>query len=302
MVSPIALPSPAAMPTNKGLGSVAPNAIAKMIVGVGRKSVALVSSIAKNTPKYPKCSSPLICSRKITIAAVMATARINAATCLALNFDFIQVLYLDNACFCDILHVVKIKLLIGLVVVVLLGAGGYVVLSSKKGSLPSSSTSGGNVFSSIKDALSKSVSLECNFTDEDGRQTKAYIKAGAVRSDFTGKTANESGSVIMKDKKMYFWSSQGGFMMDVPDEKPAAGQPKEEGLPSTGADVMKTLEQYKDSCKPAVVSDSLFTPPANITFQDFSKMMQQTTPGAAGSVAVPTIDYSNLPVEPPVEE
>lgn len=201
----------------------------------------------------------------------------------------------------------KFKAVIAIVVLVILAGVGYMVLS-KKGSpgTSSPSTQGGNVFTSIKDALSKSLSLECTFTDETGRQTKAYMKAGAVRSDFTGKTPEESGSVIMKDKKMYFWSSQGGFMMEVPDEQPTPGQQatEEDKLPSTSADLLKTLEQYKDSCKPAVVSDSIFTPPANIQFQDLSKMMQQAAPGAGGTNPAPTIDYSQfIPTgEPPASE
>ncbi len=146
------------------------------------------------------------------------------------------------------------KLLIGLVVLLLIGGGVGFVVMNKKGTpapsgTPQTTTGGGNVFTSIKDALSKSLSLECMFTDEDGRQTKAYMKAGAVRSDFTGKTANESGSVIMKDKKIYFWNAQGGFMMEVPDETPAAGEPKTKETPGGVGDMLETMEQYKESCK-----------------------------------------------------
>ncbi len=197
------------------------------------------------------------------------------------------------------------NILIGLVVLILVGAGAGYVVMSKKGvpGIPASTTSG-NVFTSIKDALSKSLSLECTFTDESGRQTKAYMKAGAVRSDFTGKTANESGSVIMKDKKIYFWNAQGGFMMEAPEETPAAGEPTTKATPGGAGDIVETMEKYKESCKPAVVADSLFTPPANITFQDFSKMMQQTAPAASGANPVPTIDYSQFAPaaeEPPRE-
>ena len=220
-----------------------------------------------------------------------------------------RIIPVDNRRVCDILHVVNQKLLIGLVVILLVGGGVGFVVMSKKGTpatpgTSQTSTTGGNVFTSIKDALSKSLSLECMFTDEDGRQTKAYVKAGAVRSDFTGKIANESGSVIMKDKKIYFWNAQGGFMMEVPEETPAAGEPTTKETPGGVGDIMETMEQYKESCKPAVVADSLFTPPANITFQDFSQMMQQAAPGAAGTNPAPTIDYSQyLPAgEPPAAE
>ena len=73
-----------------------------------------------------------------------------------------------------------------LVVLLILGVGGYFYMSSK-GALPKASigtdsnNSGSNVFTSIKDALSKSLSLKCVYKDEKGTQTTTYIKGGAVR-------------------------------------------------------------------------------------------------------------------------
>lgn len=54
--------------------------------------------------------------------------------------------------------------------------------------------------------------------------------------------------------------------------------------------MMASMEKYKDSCKPAVVADSEFTPPTDVTFQDMSKMMMPQTTGAsgAGGYAVPS--------------
>lgn len=179
------------------------------------------------------------------------------------------------------------KLIIGIVVVVLLallGFGAFKFLGSKSSTMTTGSqTSGGNVFTSIKDALSKSISLQCEY-DQNGVKTTAYIKAGAIRSDTTGKTPEESGSAIIKDKKMYFWNSQGGFMMEFKDDgtTPSTAPSNAGEKPQ---DIMNSLEQYKDSCKPAVVSDSLFTPPANVKFQDFSQLMKVPT-GAAGGAPV----------------
>lgn len=144
-----------------------------------------------------------------------------------------------------------------------------------------------NVFSSIKDALSKSVSLQCDYTDDSGRKTIAYIKAGAVRSDYTGKTAQESGSIIIKDKKMYFWNGKQGMMIQVdPSEMMGSITPSAQKTPSEQqkpGDVVNTLEKFKESCKPSVVADSLFTPPTDVKFTDFSEIMKtstkQITPG-----------------------
>ena len=120
---------------------------------------------------------------------------------------------------------------------------------------------------SIQDALSKSLSLQCAFTDEKGKKTKTYIKAGAVRTDFTGTKPEDTGSMIMKDKKLYTWTNANkeGFMMTVPDITP--GQTNIPGSATGDAnrsqqatDVLTALDKFKDSCKPATVADNLFVP------------------------------------------
>ncbi|HSX40001.1 MAG TPA: hypothetical protein VLF68_00100 [Candidatus Saccharimonadales bacterium] len=175
------------------------------------------------------------------------------------------------------------KIIIVAVVVLLVLGGGYMFLKNSKSAPASSttatSTSGnsGGVFGSIKDALSKSVSLQCDFTDETGRKTVSYIKNGAIRADVTGQTAQENGSVIMKDNKMWVWNGQTGFMMDLSSaDKGNAGQNQ---AVSQQEEVMNSLEKYKSSCKPAVVADSLFATPSNVKFQDMSQMMKGVPTG-----------------------
>lgn len=185
------------------------------------------------------------------------------------------------------------QIVIIVVVLLLLGVGGF--LLTQKSSNPAlnsnSNNTGSNPFTSIQDALSKSLSLECTFTDDKGRQTKTYIKAGAVRTDFTGATPEESGSMVLKDKKMYSWSNgtKEGFMMEVPDVKITPSQTTTTTSDKTAnpADALAMIEKYKDSCKPGTVSDSLFTPPSDIKFTDYSSMMkdlQKTIQPTGGAV------------------
>ncbi len=199
-------------------------------------------------------------------------------------------------------NIVNKGVILGIVALLLVGGGAYYFMSNKSGGLPSttSTPSGqttGSVFSSIKDALSKSLSLECSFTDTEGRQTKSYVKNGAVRADITAPKVEDSGSVIVKDKKIYFWNSKGGFMMEVPETTPGAGQPSGTGSQAQAGNVLDTMEKYKSSCKPGVVADNLFIPPTTVQFQDFSKMMQPSAPPVGA--AVPTIDYSKYMQNPP---
>lgn len=178
------------------------------------------------------------------------------------------------------------QILIVLVLVLLIGGGAFFYLSNSKKGTPSSSSSNPveNTFSSIKDALSKSVSLQCNFTDETGRKTTSYIKNGAIRADIEAQKEEESGSVIVKDKKMYFWSKESAFMMDLSSTE-VTGTPQNQEN-----DLMAGLEKYKESCKPAVVSDDLFNIPSDVKFQDFSQMMKDAQ--KAMPSAMPSIDQS----------
>lgn len=178
----------------------------------------------------------------------------------------------------------------GIVVLILLGGGFLLLNKSKSTNVPNAAVSPkpteGNVFSSIKDALTRSLSLECSFTTPSGVQTKAYIKNGKVRSDVTGKTPNETGSAIIMDKKMYFWNAQTAIMMELPDVSvtPAAGQDKVAGTQST----LTSLEQYKSYCHAATISDSLFVLPTGVKFQNMSSMMKNMMPSGTPSGAVPS--------------
>lgn len=143
-------------------------------------------------------------------------------------------------------------------------------------------TTSNSVFGSIKDALSKNLTLQCSFTDQTGRQTTSYIKHGQIRADIVASDPKQSGSVIVKDKTVYFWNGTTGMMMALPDEAETGSTVKTAGGPTPasneGTDMMATIEQYKDHCKPAVVDDSLFTPPTAVKFQDLSKMMPSGIP------------------------
>ena len=190
------------------------------------------------------------------------------------------------------------NLIISAVVVVILLGAGYMILGNKKSAPGASQTAApttteSSVISSIKDALAGGQSLQCNYADEDGRTTAAYIKNGMVRADMTASKPEESGSVIVKDKKVYFWNAQGGFMMEMTDEMMEQGE-KTAKESTQGQDTIANLEKYKESCKTATVDDSLFTPPANVKFQDMSSMIKNAMP--SGTKAMPS-GYDQKQVE-----
>lgn len=196
------------------------------------------------------------------------------------------------------------KVLILVILVVLLGAGGYYLYKHNKTYVQPTAptTSSGNVFTSIQDALNRSLSLSCDFTDANGVHTVAYIKNGAIRADVTGKTPQESGSMIMKDKKIYYWNSSMAIMMDVPSITVTPGPTESPASSNAGEVTMNSLEQYRQHCKVATVADNLFALPANVKFSDASQMMKglptnvpTSSSTSTGGYAVPTQYQQYLP-------
>jgi len=164
------------------------------------------------------------------------------------------------------------KIIIIVVILLLLGVGAYFVLGNGKNSMMGSAV---NKITSAKDMLTASVSMHCEYT-EGGINSKVDIKNGAIRLDTTGSSEEQNGSIIIKDQKMYIWNAnKEGYVYDVPDEESTDGTG--ETKDSQKEDLMKSLEEYKDACKPGVVSDSLFNPPSDVTFTDMNSMMKQNT-------------------------
>lgn len=193
-----------------------------------------------------------------------------------------------------------------IVLLLLLGGGAFLAFKNKPAqpgavntNVEQGQTQDSNVFTSIKDALAKSLSLECTYQDEKGNETKTFIKGGAVRVEAKmsaeGKTTNSQ--AIMKDKKMYTWddATKKGVIFEIPEESlqttPSAQAPAGD---NKGESLLADIEKYKDSCKTSVVSDSLFTPPTDVEFQDMSKIFQNIPTGTTGNESAPSFDLEEL--------
>lgn len=124
------------------------------------------------------------------------------------------------------------------------------------------------VFDSIKDAMSKSLSLQCDYSVGNLKST-VYIKGKMLRSE--SDTQNGKTYAILKDNKLWSWTDKdkNGIILDLSDtQNQAAGGQK------TGDDIVNDVEKYKQNCKQTIVADSLFNPPTNIIFQNLSEMMK----------------------------
>ena len=172
------------------------------------------------------------------------------------------------------------------IILLLLGVGGYFLFSKNQApytqSQTSNTTSGqesGSAMNSIVDLLTGGQTVTCTFSspvDENGYSGKGtiYISSGNMRGDFEttmdGKITNMS--MIRKGSDNYIWGDgmETGMKMTIAPEDLT----KKTDEANKYVDLNKKVD-YK--CSPWGVDQSKFTPPSNIKFTDFSKMMEETT-------------------------
>ncbi|OGG03951.1 hypothetical protein A2W14_05805 [Candidatus Gottesmanbacteria bacterium RBG_16_37_8] len=195
---------------------------------------------------------------------------------------------------------------IGLVILLLLGGGAYFMRNSSSTTpqRPSSQSdsqekSSGNM-TSLKDLLTSGRPQKCTFTDTtDERNTQGitYVATGKVRGDFTstdeGKTANMH--MMIDGKTSFIWvdgESRGFKMVFKPEDL------DEEQITNTPNQAIDPDKKIDFKCTSWSVDNSLFVPPSNVEFTDFSTMFPTAGPTKEGqTMPDPCAACNNLPQE-----
>ncbi len=178
------------------------------------------------------------------------------------------------------------QLVVAVVVVILLvlGLGGFFLFSKQSPSTQnqtSNTTTGESksAMESLADLINRGSNLTCEFNsevDENGYSSKGtiYISSGNMRGDFVTTTDSKTTNMnmIRNGNDNYIWGDEmeTGIKMTLSQEDLA----EETNEASKYVDLNKKLD-YK--CNPWGVDQSKFTPPSNIKFTDFSKMMEEAT-------------------------
>lgn len=123
----------------------------------------------------------------------------------------------------------------------------------------------------VEDALAGSGSVRCTFNeDETGASGVLYVKDGVIRSDIDN-ADGITNSVIVNPEQVYFWQEGDpqGFIY---------ANPGNQGDPSAPTGSLPTREQIEASlrsqnvdCDAALLSNSYFTPPSDVTFIPFEQ-------------------------------
>ena len=176
---------------------------------------------------------------------------------------------------------------VAIIVLLLLGAGGYFLFSKNSANPTQTQTSATNeaetatensAMSSLLDLVTSGKTTQCNFSVQSEAGTTegiVYISGEKMRGDF--ETTTEDGKTtqmyMIRDADMYYmWGGElpGGIKMtfDVDELKT-----------NTQANQYVDLNTKTDyRCSDWTADNSKFTPPSNVKFTDLSSMMGKESP------------------------
>lgn len=143
-----------------------------------------------------------------------------------------------------------------------------------------------NTPKSLSDFLSMTGTLKCTFSNSTNNSSgTVYVSNGKMRGDFqsTNNGTAQQSHMVNDGTFVYFWvDGQNGTKMSLSaiknEEAQVSGTPSNNSQPQGGMD-MHQKSIY--SCSPWVANSSVFTPPASVTFTDYSAMMQKAQPGSS---------------------
>ena len=118
--------------------------------------------------------------------------------------------------------------------------------------------------------------VKCVF-EQEGQTATIYMKGSQMRMD----TMPADAHGIYTQDVMYSWSGKQGMMVKMEDMKRLSGEQSPYKQPSK-EDVVASAQKYDTKCETAIVDESMFTPPADIQFQDLSDMMKQAETAMKG--------------------
>ena len=134
-----------------------------------------------------------------------------------------------------------------------------------------------NFFTSIRDAISKSITLKCLYVDEDGGKSDFYIKGNVLRVQGKIKINENQPETtvyeIAKDNMLYIWSDQSGdgLVVDLTQKRTEENAIKISGkVINSSDDIINVVEAQKQNCHAEVVADSMFEIPGNINFDSLT--------------------------------
>lgn len=131
-----------------------------------------------------------------------------------------------------------------------------------------------DIFSSIRDAVTKQIALKCEYTDENGNKTTTYIKGQTVRMKGNGEQSNFDG--LMKEEKFYMWDNvkKTGMILDLAKTADDGSVKMENKQIKSIDDVIDVLEEKKNNCVVSPESAGLFEIPSDVKFESMENFLK----------------------------
>lgn len=184
----------------------------------------------------------------------------------------------------------QLPIILGVIVLFALGGGGYYFYQQQQSGNSTGLMGGQNKESlkqesaakTLKDLLTLGIPQQCTFSYSDDQSGSvsgtSYVSGEKVRTDFKGTQPDGEaydGGMIIDGEYMYTWNSS----MDQGVKMAMTGT-TQEAIDEAAANPDTTKESYNPaadaeySCNGWNGDPSMFTPPTNIEFIDFSEQMK----------------------------
>lgn len=149
---------------------------------------------------------------------------------------------------------------------------------------------------SLADFLSMNATLKCTFSDKANSSSgTVYVSNGKMRGDFQSQdngTATQT-HMVNDSSYIYYWTDgqKNGYKMSldvIKKETSNISMAPSNGSSQPGQPQGVNMNQQANySCGPWVVNSSLFTVPSDVTFTDYSSMMQGAASQSSTSQQAP---------------
>lgn len=121
----------------------------------------------------------------------------------------------------------------------------------------------------IAKAVQLGKPIKC-VSEQSGQTITIYMKGSKMRMD----TVPADAHGIYTEDMMYTWQAKQGSVMKLEDIK-ALSEGAEQYKPKSQSEIIENAQKVNSKCEAYDVSESLFTPPADVQFQDLTEMMKQ---------------------------
>ena len=181
------------------------------------------------------------------------------------------------------------KKVLAAIVLLLIALGAYFGYTKfMGGKTPGGSSESGP--KSLKELLTAGAAQKCTYstTIESGSSEGiTYVSGGKVRGDFTTTTSGKSivSHMISDGKTSYIWTEgeKNGYKMTV-EEQAETDTKTDYSDTSVSSNTNANLDEKLDyKCSAWIADSSVFTPPANVTFTDFSQMFKASAAPSQGA-------------------